>query len=242
MRRTFGNIKAVGFYLAVPGFAEGIQNPAFIAYRPIPAGESIQYLPRAAAEHLPPETEIRVRLVRRPGTRGPNDLVAVILWRLPPYAAPAASLPPTPAGVEEQMNLARELLDGFRSQTTASEEKTVTVVGRPVAQKFIGLQVLAGMEELVVIERQDPQDTVAAILGTGAVNVQYFGGAEEAVQLKASLSPFSWIREVTAFSPENPRFTIWLEQVLRNIGVPEGSILNGISAFAAALEELAQAA
>ena len=137
------------------------------------------------------------------------------------------------AGLEELV----ERMDGYRS---AIKTKTPVVIGGELAGRFLGLQVLAGMEEDVMIARKDPMATVIRLVERGVTRVHYFGGLEEAEQF-APIARRLGI-EVTAHTPQNPAFRFLLLEVLRGLGVTGEIITAGLERFSAGLEELAEAA
>lgn len=143
------------------------------------------------------------------------------------------------AGVEERLAVflaSAERLDGYRS---ALEEPKTVVIGRSLAEKFPGLQVLAALERHLVIAR-DPAETLLRLAEQGITHVQYFGGAEERDRFMpaARLMGIS----VTSHTPDESRFPILLAQILSGLGFPSEIVAAGIEEFAAGLEQLGTAA
>ncbi len=140
------------------------------------------------------------------------------------------AMPPA-AGLEESV---QEQMDGFRS---AIETPRVVVLGKSLADRFLGLQVLAGFEEHVVIERGAPVETAIHLAERGVTHVQYFGGLEEAQRFEAAANPLQI--KATTHTPKDPRFRSLLEEILSNLGIPVERITAGLEEFAHDLEELA---
>ncbi|MBI3333727.1 MAG: GNAT family N-acetyltransferase [Candidatus Omnitrophica bacterium] len=157
------------------------------------------------------------------------------------YSLPAAG-PSTPlrAGLEESQAImfasARERLDGWRS---AMENRGVVVVGRSLAQRFLGLQILAGLEEGLVIET-DPAQTAILLAERGVTHAHYFGGLEEGNRF-AEAAGFLKI-QVTAHHSDQPSFLAALQEILLALGVPPQALWAGLEEFSRDLEHLASAA
>jgi len=134
------------------------------------------------------------------------------------------------AGLEESV---QEQLDGFRS---AIETLRVVVLGKSLADRFLGLQVLAGLEEHVVIDRGDPAETAIRLAEHGVTHVQYFGELEEAQHFEAAANPLQI--KATIHTPKDLRFRPLLEEILLSLGFRPESVAAGMEEFAHDLEEL----
>ena len=143
----------------------------------------------------------------------------------------------TAAGAEEGAAELRERMDGYRS---AVQEPGIVVLGRSLAERFPGLQVLAGLEERVVIDRGDPVDTAIRLAESGVRLVQYFGGLEEATDFKRAAQLLQI--DVMVDTPENPQFRSLLAGILRGLGVPLDVMNAGLEEFYEGLEQLGEAA
>lgn len=142
------------------------------------------------------------------------------------------------AGAEERQAAGRavqEQADGLRSWM---DPEWVPVIGRRLAQELPALQVWAGLEERVLIEKESPEETVARAAGKG--NAIYFlGGLEEAEALRP------WAQrarmEFAAVDTHGRKWTLplILERILSRLGVPTRIIQAGLANLAAGLEEIA---
>ncbi len=149
------------------------------------------------------------------------------------FQLPAAGLEETRAALAA----ARELVEGYRS---AIETPKAAVIGGSLAGRFLGLQVLAGMEEHVFLDRGDPAGTAIRLAEQGITHVQYFGGLEETRHFTSSANPLGI--EVTARNLQDPTSLFLLREILFAIGVPERVIASGLEELDRGLQELGQAA
>lgn len=155
-------------------------------------------------------------------------------------------IPPTAAGTEERQAVfaaTQELVDGFDS-LSPPESRAVVVIGSDVVQHFPGLQVFAGMEQRVVIDRGgDLPDTLARVVQWGDV-AYYYGDPERGRQLedlarRAGMEELSFVlRDPQAYTDDR----LALLQILRDLQVPAEVVSAGFNALASGLEQLGEAA
>jgi hypothetical protein len=111
------------------------------------------------------------------------------------------------------------------------------VIGRSVAERFPGLKERvdeAGKDKGVLVEGDDPVDTVIRLvgLGVGQEGVVYYGGAEEGRR-------FASVAEEARISVDlrllAPAFFVELQGILRRLGIPEEVISAGMKEVEALL-------
>lgn len=150
------------------------------------------------------------------------------------------------AGLEEHrlalvMAQAQETVDGFRSMSGV-DSRTVVVISREWAKRLPGLQVLAGLEERVVIDREDLSDTLtrAAQLGD---TVYFYGDPERGAGLEELAKKAGMSLSFVLRNPkEDSRTALILRQIFEDLGVPSAAISAGLEEFTRSVEDLGQAA
>ncbi len=149
------------------------------------------------------------------------------------------------AGLEEPRAIYSRLqgaLDGFWSVSVA-DSKAVVVIGKDVAQRFLGLQVLAGLEDRGVIDRGDLSDILTQVVQRG--NVAYFYGDPERGKLLEDLAGRAGLEEISVVLRDPAAYStvrLALEQMLKDLQIPVEAISAGLDALATGLEELGRAA
>ena len=123
------------------------------------------------------------------------------------------------------------------------DSKPVAVVGLDVAQRFPGFQVLAGMEDRVVIDRGDLTETLTRVAQLGDA-VYFYGDAGRGRQLEslaqaAGMEGLSFVmRDPAVYS--NARLA--LRQILLDLQISPDAISAGFDSLAGGLEQLGEAA
>lgn len=152
---------------------------------------------------------------------------------------------PPAAGLEEQQAVwgrLQEHVDGFRS-VSPPDSKAVVVIGKELAQKFVGLQVYAAIwNRRVVIDRGDLYDTLIQAAQRGDA-VHFYGDSErgrllESLADRAGLPLSFFLRDPA----EYPSSRLLVGQILKDIGVPSEVISAGLEGFTRDLEQLGVAA
>ncbi|GEM_PF-5441549 len=147
-------------------------------------------------------------------------------------------------GLEEQRaawRAASELADGFRSRS-AVDSRSVVVIGRDLAQRVPGLQVLSGLEERVVIDRGDLVDTLARAAQLGDT-VYFYGDPQRGTGLEELASRFGLPLSFVLRNPgEDSKIALVLRQIFEDLGVPSADISSGLEEFTRSVEELGLAA
>ncbi|MBI1953479.1 MAG: methyltransferase domain-containing protein [Candidatus Omnitrophica bacterium] len=154
---------------------------------------------------------------------------------------PQPAVPPSPAGLEEAREAAaRERLDGMRSAALTLDW---VVIGKRVAGQFPGLEQLAGLEERILIDGDDPAETAFKLIQRGAAwgdRVTFFGGLEEGEKLTFVARDAGLTFQIVGLKEQG--FSIQLRQILAGLGIPDAAIAAGLEEMAADLTFLGQAA
>lgn len=148
------------------------------------------------------------------------------------------------AGLEEQQaawRVASELADGFRSRSVV-DSRTVVVIGRDLAQRVPGLQVLSGLEERVVIDRGDLSDTLARVVQIGDT-VYFYGDPQRGAGLEELAGRSGLSLSFVLRNPgEDPKVVLVLRQIFEDLEVPSADISTGLEEFTRRVETLGVAA
>ncbi len=147
-----------------------------------------------------------------------------------------------PSGLEEPIalfNKAQEQTDGFQSVSPA-DSRWVVVIGKGLAEKFPGLQIFAHLwSRRIVIDRGDAADTLTRAAERGDA-VHFYGDPEEASRLDrmAKLARMEFVPH----DPAGRSFTLLIQEILKNLGVPSEVISSGLEDFSDDLQALGAAA
>ena len=148
------------------------------------------------------------------------------------------------AGLEEQQaawRTASELMEGFRSRSTV-DSRAVVVIGGDLAQRIPGLQVLAGLEERVVIDREDLSDTLARAAQLGDT-VYFYGDPQRGAGLEELAGRSGLSLSFVLRNPgEDPKIALVLRRIFEDLGVPSADVPSGLEEFTRQVETLGLAA
>lgn len=132
-----------------------------------------------------------------------------------------------------------EALERWQGMRSAAEGAAAVVIGRSVAEPFGGLKELARLDGGKRIYADEGPETALQVLQSGAEEVVYYGGLEEARIFGAMLEgalPVGY--QPAARGP----FLLQLERILFLAGVPRAVVDRGIADLAGGLEATSSAA
>jgi hypothetical protein len=143
------------------------------------------------------------------------------------------------AGLEDNYAAASERVDQFRS-TSAPDSRWVVIIGREIAQRFPGLQVVASLwNQRIVVDNGNAADTMARAAQRGDA-IHFYGGLEEGAVFRTLAERANM--PIVTHNPAGWSFLLLIQDILRALGVPEEVLATGLEEFSDDIQALGAAA